>query len=188
MRDFSPAVVSGMYFERLSFGLVPMSILGVRIVPSFHANQHVSIGVCPDLPLDTRSQLPQAAWQEFTAMSALNVNVVKLAMGWGTVYLVITSAFLIIFVADRSLNACVCGCRIGCGCKVGRRARRAAEAGAVHQMDHKCCQNWYAPDPGDHHRLQHAHPDYSCLFIRVLGETNQNQIQYHSAHLDHTSA
>lgn len=47
MRDFSPAVVSGMYFERLSFGLVPMSILGVRIVPSFHANQHVSIGECP---------------------------------------------------------------------------------------------------------------------------------------------
>ncbi len=44
MRDFSPAVVSGMYFERLSFGLVPMSILGVRSVPSFHANQHVSIG------------------------------------------------------------------------------------------------------------------------------------------------
>lgn len=44
MRDFSPAVVSGMYFERLSFGLVPMSILGVRIVPSFHANQHVAIG------------------------------------------------------------------------------------------------------------------------------------------------
>ncbi|CAL8462063.1 g1594 [Coccomyxa elongata] len=50
MRDFSPAVVSGMYFERLSFGLVPMSILGVRIVPSFHANQHVSI----ELDVDVR--------------------------------------------------------------------------------------------------------------------------------------
>jgi hypothetical protein len=44
LRDFSPSVVSGMFFERLSFGLVPMSILGVRIVPSLHSSQHVAIG------------------------------------------------------------------------------------------------------------------------------------------------
>ena len=55
MRDFSPAVVSGMYFERLSFGLVPMSILGVRIVPSLHSNQHVAIGTMTPSYL----QLPQ---------------------------------------------------------------------------------------------------------------------------------
>ncbi|CAL5228044.1 g11108 [Coccomyxa viridis] len=33
MRDFSPSVVNGLFFERLSFGLVPMSIMGVRIAP-----------------------------------------------------------------------------------------------------------------------------------------------------------
>ena len=44
MRDFSPSVVNGLYFERLSFGLVPMSIMGVRIVPQSHSGQNVAIG------------------------------------------------------------------------------------------------------------------------------------------------
>jgi hypothetical protein len=44
LKDNLPSVVSGMYFERLSFGLVPMSILGVRSVPSYHTDQHIAIG------------------------------------------------------------------------------------------------------------------------------------------------
>ncbi|CAK0771570.1 hypothetical protein CVIRNUC_003873 [Coccomyxa viridis] len=50
MRDFSPSVVNGLYFERLSFGLVPMSIMGVRIVPQSHSGQNVAI----DLDIDVR--------------------------------------------------------------------------------------------------------------------------------------
>jgi hypothetical protein len=44
MRDFSPSVVNGLYFERLSFGLVPMSVMGVRIVPPTYTGQNVAIG------------------------------------------------------------------------------------------------------------------------------------------------
>ncbi len=45
MRDFSPSVVNGLFFERLSFGLVPMSIMGVRIVPpQTHSGSNVAIG------------------------------------------------------------------------------------------------------------------------------------------------
>lgn len=47
MRDYSPSVVNGLYFERLSFGLVPMSIMGVRIVPQTYSGQNVSIGAPP---------------------------------------------------------------------------------------------------------------------------------------------
>jgi hypothetical protein len=48
MRDFSPSVVNGLYFERLSFGLVPMSVMGVRIVPPTYTGQNVAIGaLCP---------------------------------------------------------------------------------------------------------------------------------------------
>ena len=45
MRDFSPSVVNGLFFERLSFGLVPMSIMGVRIVPpQTYSGSNVAIG------------------------------------------------------------------------------------------------------------------------------------------------
>ena len=44
MRDYSPSVVNGLFFERLSFGLVPMSIMGVRIVPQTYSGQNVAIG------------------------------------------------------------------------------------------------------------------------------------------------
>lgn len=45
MRDFSPSVVNGLFFERLSFGLVPMSIMGVRIVPlQAYSGSNVAIG------------------------------------------------------------------------------------------------------------------------------------------------
>ena len=44
LKDNLPSVVSGMYFERLSFGLVPMAILGVRSVPSYTSNHHIAIG------------------------------------------------------------------------------------------------------------------------------------------------
>ena len=44
LKDNLPSVASGMYFERLSFGLVPMSILGVRSVPSYNTDQHIAIG------------------------------------------------------------------------------------------------------------------------------------------------
>lgn len=68
MRDFSPSVVNGLYFERLSFGLVPMSIMGVRIVPQSHSGQNVAIGATalPDnVCCKLQSQQPQdeLAWQ-----------------------------------------------------------------------------------------------------------------------------
>ena len=51
MRDFSPSAVNGLYFERLSFGLVPMSIMGVRIVPQTYSGQNVAIGKAIQRPL-----------------------------------------------------------------------------------------------------------------------------------------
>jgi len=43
MRECAPAMVQGLYFERLSFGLARPSILGVRSVPSWNA-EHLAIG------------------------------------------------------------------------------------------------------------------------------------------------
>ena len=44
MRGFSPSPVNGLSFERLPFGIVSMSIMGVRIVPQTHSGQNVAIG------------------------------------------------------------------------------------------------------------------------------------------------
>ncbi len=53
MRDFSPSVVNGLFFERLSFGLVPMSIMGVRIAPpQTSSGSNVAIGA-PAAPENT---------------------------------------------------------------------------------------------------------------------------------------
>lgn len=38
MRYHSPSVIGGLSFERLSFGHLPISILGVRHVPSWNAD------------------------------------------------------------------------------------------------------------------------------------------------------
>lgn len=44
MRAQSPTMIGGLSFERLSFGHLPMSILGVRHVPSWNAD-NLGIGV-----------------------------------------------------------------------------------------------------------------------------------------------
>ncbi|KAK9806549.1 hypothetical protein WJX73_010111 [Symbiochloris irregularis] len=49
MRQQSPSMIGGLSFERLSFGHLPISILGVRHVPSWNAD---NLGI--DLDLDVR--------------------------------------------------------------------------------------------------------------------------------------
>ena len=46
MRAQSPSMIGGLSFERLSFGHLPISILGVRHVPSWNAD-NLGIGAFP---------------------------------------------------------------------------------------------------------------------------------------------
>ena len=73
MRDFSPSAVNGLYFERLSFGLVPMSIMGVRIVPQTYSGQNVAIGECLQSQTNRKEYLYAMCWS-LICMSSLNLQ------------------------------------------------------------------------------------------------------------------